>query len=180
MYETTLDEYIITLEYSWKRVDASINIALQIKEVKDFIVITNTAKSREDFDKLGLIVDKRVQAVNDTFANMDAVEQKLLESASHQSAKIKKKAKSHSNTGSSSSKRTLRYRSSFDSISSEKEAESAEAEYRVLESKVDTESNFTPEKLKLSGTIDPAGRTTKFVSQQSQFKDTSNIEDVKQ
>ncbi|VDI11881.1 Hypothetical predicted protein [Mytilus galloprovincialis] len=65
----------------------------------------------------------------------------------------------------------------------QKEAEVAEAEYRVLESEIDTESDesdLTPEKLKLNGKIDPAERTAKFVSQQSQLKDTSNIEEVKQ
>ncbi|VDI78660.1 Hypothetical predicted protein, partial [Mytilus galloprovincialis] len=40
----------------------------------------------------------------------------------------------------------------------QKEAEVAEAEYRVLESEIDTESDesdLTPEKLKLNGKIDP-------------------------
>ncbi|VDI05254.1 Hypothetical predicted protein [Mytilus galloprovincialis] len=229
MYETTRDKYIISLEDSWKRVDNSMNTALQkseqkqkdisntrkelsrqyeifckiSEEVKDFIVRTNTAQSKEDFDKLGLTIDQRVKAVNDTFANIDAIERSLLESASHQSVKIKKKSKSRSTTGSSVrvaptkcleeeqklinakanaslERKKVETKANIKLLQHQKEAEVAEAEYRVLESEIDTESDesdLTPEKLKLNGKIDPAERTAIFLSQQSQLKDTNNIEE---
>ncbi|VDI42552.1 Hypothetical predicted protein [Mytilus galloprovincialis] len=164
MYEATRDKYIISFEDSWKCVDNSMNIALQksekelsrqyefckiSKEVKNFIVRTNTAQSKEDFDKLGLTVDQRVKAVNDTFTNMYAIEQSLLESASHQSARIKKTSKSRSTTGSSSSKRTVRNRSIYNSISSEQQSRSILANQKIIHKQSNRtnngEENHTPE-----------------------------------
>ncbi|VDI17174.1 Hypothetical predicted protein [Mytilus galloprovincialis] len=172
-------------------------------EVEDFIVRTNTAQSKEDFDKLGLTVDQRVKAVNDTFANIDAIEQSLLESASHQmktrssydyisSEVLKLKAKAaaarvcmefaqkeselrkqnalleeeqkliNAKVNASLERKKVETEANIKLLQHQKEAEVAEAEYRVLESEIDTESDesdLTPEKLKLNGNIDPDERT---------------------
>ncbi|CAG2217796.1 unnamed protein product [Mytilus edulis] len=174
MYETTRDKYIISLEDSWKRVDNSMNTALQKSEQKDISNARKELSRQYEIFFLKLKAKAAAARVCMEFAQKESELRK-------QNALLEEEQKLvNAKANASLERKKVETEANIKLLQHQKEAEVAEAEYRVLKSEIDTESDesdLTPEKLKLNGKIDPAERTAKFVSQQSQLKDTSNIEE---